>query len=672
MTNGSSIHSVGKAAWRIPSYYCCNLLLRIRIQNNVVYHKKRVALFGSVVARRCWRVEQVILSGVDTRRQWCSSSAQHQQQQQRHASLLDDWRDRVREGHWRGGDAGQEQAVRKLRRLQRTLERLQWDNAMVQQYQEQQQLQQHQQEKVTLDEPMAKPKEAFVGHIVHHPRRPSLDTDSVTQTDNVDSSKTHPNPNYNQSSASENIVTNLQSTMAQSLAPPTSSIPRGVYLYGNVGTGKSMLMDRFFALTNVSKKKRYHFHEFMSDLHRRWHAHRTRTPPDEAPTAGTNSTSQSTPPEPQQQQQRFVSPIQRAARELANECSLLCLDEFQVLDVADAVLLRQVLGHLLVNGTVLVTTSNRPLSYYLERHRLDQHTHYIATLLQRYCVSHAMETETDYRQLLAVSPTGSSSSNDESNPIHDNRQTVSRLPHSMYMVLDNDDTPEPVDAAATRMRQRMEQVLQCVLGEDYETTVTPLPLGARRHVEIVHYTTSADDAAATDDIPPQQRVVIGQVSFDDLCVHHHLVATDYRHLAERVQGLCVTDLPSSIQDDVRGHDVARRWVHCIDSLYEARIPLLCTNTTQQQTPLSQLFVSTRTKTPKNPHINSTRSDDDNDDATDELLWADQATSLDGYALGALVSVEDLPVAMRRAASRLVEMTSRQWWDTLTRNPRAQE
>lgn len=632
LASGSSIHTVGKAAWGIPSYYCCSCSLLLRRSRNQNYnhhhkqrvdHKQRVVLFGSV------------------------QHHQHQQQQTA-SSVLDDWRDRVREGHWRGGDAGQEQAVRTLRRLQRTLERLQWDNAMVQRYHEQRE---QQQQRATTEEP---PKQSLMGHVVHHPRRPLLDTtDAITDNINVESNKTHPNPNHMPSSASESIVPNLQPTLTQPLVPP--SIPRGVYLYGSVGTGKSMLMDRFFALTNLSKKKRYHFHEFMSDLHRRWHVHRTRTtPPEAAPAACTNSISQSSPlPEEQQQQEQqpFLSPILRAAHELANECSLLCLDEFQVLDVADAVLLRQVLGHLLVNGTVLVTTSNRPLSYYLDKqHRLDQHTHYIATLLQRYCVSHAMETETDYRQLLAVSA--------EANPNNDNIHhdpAVPLLPHSMYMVLDDDNAPEPADAA-TCMRQRIEQVLQCVLGEDYETSVTPLPLGARRHVEIVSYSTST---GTVDDIPQQQqRVVIGQVSFDDLCVHHHLVAADYRLLAERVHGLCVTDLPPSISDSLRGHDVARRWVHCIDSLYEARIPLLCTNMTQPRTPLSQLFVSTRrTKTPN-------MSGDDKDDATDELLWADQATSAEGYAQGALVSVEDLPVAMRRAASRLVEMTSRQWWSTL--------
>jgi len=116
---------------------------------------------------------------------------------------------------------------------------------------------------------------------------------------------------------------------------------KGLYIFGEVGRGKTMLMDLFFAASPVARKRRVHFHEFMTDVHERIYALRQK-----AKLGGTNG----------------EDPIALTAAAIAQETWLLCFDEFHVTDIADAMILGRLFKRLFELGVVVVATSNVPPS----------------------------------------------------------------------------------------------------------------------------------------------------------------------------------------------------------------------------------------------------------------------------------------------------------------------
>ncbi len=112
---------------------------------------------------------------------------------------------------------------------------------------------------------------------------------------------------------------------------------RGLYIHGDVGRGKTMLMDLFFSASPIQRKRRAHFHEFMLDVHDRVHAWRQ---------------------ERKRGDVKGDDPIEPVAQALSQEAWLLCFDEFHVTDIADAMILGRLFSRLFELGVVVVATSN--------------------------------------------------------------------------------------------------------------------------------------------------------------------------------------------------------------------------------------------------------------------------------------------------------------------------
>ena len=170
-------------------------------------------------------------------------------------------------------------------------------------------------------------------------------------------------------------VTGWRARFKSTPAPPAS--PEGLYLVGGVGRGKSMLMDLFFKHAPVERKRRVHFHAFMLDVHKRIHEWRR---------IGRHSHSRI-----------GADPIPPVAKALTELGWLLCFDEFQVLDPADALILQRLFTALFDNGVVVVATSNRvPDDLYQGGLNRDRFQPGIDLLKERMDII-ILDGETDYR-----------------------------------------------------------------------------------------------------------------------------------------------------------------------------------------------------------------------------------------------------------------------------------
>jgi cell division protein ZapE len=151
---------------------------------------------------------------------------------------------------------------------------------------------------------------------------------------------------------------------------------KGLYVYGDVGRGKTMLMDLFFETSSVPHKRRVHFHEFMTDVHECIHAYRQEIKNGKA---------------------ADHDPIQRAAGAIAEEAWLLCFDEFHVTDIADAMILGRLFTRLFELGVTVVATSNlAPSELYKDGLNRELFLPFIAQLT-RYCEVVRLDARADFR-----------------------------------------------------------------------------------------------------------------------------------------------------------------------------------------------------------------------------------------------------------------------------------
>jgi cell division protein ZapE len=264
--------------------------------------------------------------------------------------------------------------------------------------------------------------------------------------------------------------------------------PRGLYLWGPVGRGKSMLMDLFFDAAPVARKRRVHFHAFMLEVHDRIeHERRAKT----------------------------REPVAKVAADLAAAAALLCFDELQVNDIADAMILERLFRALFDAGTVVVATSNRPPDRLYE-HGLqrDRFLPFIA-LLEHRLDRLELDSGRDYRL---------------------SRMMGKRVYHW------------PLDQAA-------HEALEAIFAE-----LTEDAPGASETL-IVHQRPLTVPRAAHN---------IAWFSFEELCARP-LAAADYLAIAERFAGIVLDGIPRL--EPARRNE-AQRFHILIDALYEARTLLV--------------------------------------------------------------------------------------------------
>ena len=262
---------------------------------------------------------------------------------------------------------------------------------------------------------------------------------------------------------------------------------KGLYLYGGVGRGKSMLMDLFFDCLETPQKRRVHFHAFMAEVHDALHLIRKSGVSD------------------------AIRPV---AKEIAQNIQVLCFDEMQILDIADAMIVGRLFEALFDAGVTIVTTSNRhPKDLYKDGLNRHLFLPFIALLEDRLTI-HALDGETDYRQ----------------KHLSERRTYFSPL---------NAETQAQIDALWGSFNLKDPEPLKVTV----KTRSVSLPL----------YSAG-----------------VGRAGFGELC-EKPLGASDYLALMTHLRVLFLENVPKLSEGDA---SAAKRFVTLIDTAYEAGIALI--------------------------------------------------------------------------------------------------
>jgi len=304
---------------------------------------------------------------------------------------------------------------------------------------------------------------------------------------------------------------------------------RGLYIHGNVGTGKTMLMDMFFYCVHTDLKKRVHFNSFMLDVHSR--IHRVKQEATAQLEAGTKL--------------KKFDPIAPVALEISRNFVLLCLDEFQVTDIADAMILKRLFQELFKHGVVLVATSNRkPNDLYVGGIARSNFVPFIP-VLEKYCTVIDLDSDLDHR--LRNAPSDSQS----------------------YFITSDPETESKVSALFTSY------------AADYAGVQPDQVVPSSKTLRILGRNLVMNK-------------VFGRVAFctfGELC-EQALGAIDYIEIAKEFDVVFIENIP---QLTIFTKSFARRLITMIDIFYDAKVGFIMT----AETDMDKLF---RTATDEEKHI----------------------------------------------------------------------
>jgi len=281
------------------------------------------------------------------------------------------------------------------------------------------------------------------------------------------------------------------------------SAPQGIYLYGDVGRGKSFLMDLFFASSNIAKKRRVHFNAFMLETHQRIHEWRNVSGRERLARA-------------ELVRDAGDDPIAPIAKRMLSEATVLAFDEFQVTDVADAMILGRLFEQLFALGVIIVMTSNTPPDQLYEGGLNRQlFLPFIALIKERLQILE-LNGPRDYR--------------------------LDRMDGlNVYITPLGGNADAAMDAAWLRM--------------------TDTKRGMARMLNVMQ----------RKFVVPQAAKGVARISFDALC-SEALGAGDYLALARTFHTILIDRIPRLRLQD---RDQARRFTLLVDTLYDEKVKLVC-------------------------------------------------------------------------------------------------
>lgn len=418
------------------------------------------------------------------------------------------------------------------------------------------------------------------------------------------------------------------------------TLPRGLYLYGDVGSGKTMLMDLFYDTlpSSIKTKTRIHFHHFMQDVHKRSHKLK-------------------------QEHGIDIDTIPFIAADIAKQGSVLCFDEFQCTDVADAMILRRCGKHspgvnfrltllpflfrsflpifsfpfppLPLNLTFTLLSLRSALSMHVGTGFANVPTANLRRLLEA-LMSHGVVLVT----------------------------TSNRHPDELYK---NGVQRESFVPAINLLKSRL-HVINLDSPTDYRKIPrppsgvyhTPLDAHAASHAE--KWFRFLGDPESPEPHPEVQtvwgrKIYIPRVSgtcawftFDEL-IRQPTSAADYLELMRSYGSFIITDVPGMT---LKERDLARRFITFIDAVYERQAKLVLTT----EKPLTELFVS------RDELAESLKDENaDNGESADSMInhfIEDLGHNVEQLKSSPLFTGEEEAFAFARALSRLSEMGSRQW------------